>query len=138
MIYSSTWSTNPNPMSKHILFVCKSCHRSSEEHPNDQPADGTRLLEQLNTLSIEQADEFEIQPVSCLWTCDKPCSAAFSASHKPTYLFTNLPTDETASALLQFGKRYLDSSTGDVPWKQFPEVLQSVSVTKIPAVGERG
>jgi len=96
------------------------------------------LLEQLNTLSAKQADAFEIQPVNCLWTCDKPCAAAFSASHKPTYLFTNLPTDETASALLQFGKRYLDSSTGDIPWKQFPEVLQSASVAKIPPIAHPG
>ncbi|MBD2463176.1 DUF1636 domain-containing protein [Oscillatoria sp. FACHB-1407] len=120
-------------MSKHILFVCKSCHYSSEERPNNQPADGTRLLEQLNTLSTKPSDAFEIQPISCLWTCDRPCTVAFSAPHKPTYLLTNLPTDETASALLQFGKRYLDSSTGDIPWKQFPELLQSASVAKIPA-----
>jgi len=122
-------------MSKHILFVCKSCHRSSEERPNDQPADGTRLLEQLNTLPTDQSNGFEIQPVGCLWTCDKPCAVAFSAPHKPTYLFTTLPTDATAPALLEFGKRYLDSNTGDIPWKQFPEALQSVSIAKIPAVG---
>ena len=123
-------------MPKPTLFVCQSCHRSSEERPKDQPADGTRLLEQLNTLSTGQLNEFEIQPVSCLWTCDKSCAAALSAPHKPTYLFTNLPTNDAALALLQFGKLYFDSSTGDIPWKQFPEALQSASIAKIPAVGE--
>ncbi|QYO68272.1 DUF1636 family protein [Leptolyngbya sp. 7M] len=125
-------------MPKHTLFICQSCHHSSEDRPNHQPADGTRLLEQLNTLGTEhiQSNEFEIQPVGCLWTCDKPCAVAFSAPHKPTYLFTTLPTGQTAPALLQFGKRYLDSKTGDIPWKQFPEALQSVSIAKIPAVGE--
>ncbi|XPM58232.2 MAG: DUF1636 family protein [Leptolyngbya sp. IPPAS B-1204] len=123
-------------MPKHTLFICQSCHHSSEERPENQPADGTRLLEQLNTLGAEhiQSSEFEIQPVGCLWTCDKPCAVAFSAPHKSTYLFTTLPTDETAPALLQFGKRYLDSNTGDIPWKQFPEALQSVSIAKIPAI----
>jgi predicted metal-binding protein len=38
-------------------------------------------------------------------------------------------------ALLQFGDLYLSSSTGDIPWKQFPEKLQTVSIAKIPAVG---
>jgi predicted metal-binding protein len=124
-------------MSKHILFVCQSCHRSSEERPKHQPADGTRLLEQLQPLCTDQlqSNDLEIQPVGCLWTCDKPCAVAFSAPHKPIYLFTNLPIDETASALLQFGKRYLDSNTGDIPWKQFPEMLQSASIAKIPATG---
>jgi predicted metal-binding protein len=123
-------------MLKHALFVCQSCHHS-EERPDDQPADGTRLLEQLNALCTEQrqSEEFEIQPVGCLWTCDKPCAAAFSAPHKPTYLFTTLPTDETAPALLEFGKRYLESKTGDIPWKHFPEALQSASIARIPSVG---
>jgi predicted metal-binding protein len=123
-------------MPQHTLFVCQSCHRS-EERPDDQPADGTRLLAQLNALCTEQrqSEEFEIQPVGCLWICDKPCAAAFSASHKPTYLFTNLPTEQAAPALLQFGNLYLSSSTGDIPWKQFPATLQSVSIAKIPAVG---
>ncbi|NDJ17463.1 DUF1636 family protein [Myxacorys almedinensis] len=123
-------------MSKHKLFVCQSCHHSSKDRPKEQPTHGTCLLEHLNTLTTEQPNKFEIQPVGCLWTCDKPCAVAFSAPHKPTYLFTNLPTDEPAAALLQFGKLYRDRTTGDIPWKQFPEVLQSASIAKIPAVGE--
>jgi predicted metal-binding protein len=122
-------------MPKHILFVCQSCHHSSAERPKHQPADGTQLLEQLNTLDAEQlqSDNFEIQSVGCLWTCNHPCTVAFSAPHKPTYLFTGLPTHETATALLEFGNLYLDSNTGDIPWKKFPAVLQTGSVAKIPA-----
>ncbi|NCJ05937.1 DUF1636 domain-containing protein [Synechococcales cyanobacterium C] len=75
-------------MSKHTLFVCKSCHHSSEKRSNDQPADGAQLLARLHTLCAEQSqsDRFKVQPVSCLWTCDKPCAVAFSALHKPTYI----------------------------------------------------
>ncbi|MGF1567517.1 MAG: DUF1636 family protein [Nodosilinea sp.] len=126
-------------MPQPTLFVCQSCH-SSEERPDDQPADGAQLLEQLHTLQTgqEHPANLTIQAVECLWTCDKPCAVALSAPHKPTYVFTGLPTDETAAALLQFGQRYLARSTGDVPWKQFPEALQSASIAKIPAAGERG
>ncbi|NDJ19832.1 DUF1636 family protein [Myxacorys almedinensis] len=123
-------------MPKHTLFVCTSCHRSSKERPKDQSTDGTRLLEQLNTASPEQLRELEIQFVGCLWACSRPCVAcvaAFSAPHKPTYLFTNLPGSESADALLQFGNLYVSSTTGEVPWKQFPKLLK-VSAAKIPAV----
>jgi predicted metal-binding protein len=125
-------------MSKHTLFICKSCRCSSEERSNDQPADGTRLLEQLNTLASEQfqSEDFVIQPVACLWTCGQPCAVAFSAPHKPTYLFTNLSTNEATFALLQFARLYLSRKTGNVPWKQFPEALRSVGVAKIPVVKE--
>ncbi|PSN12603.1 hypothetical protein C7293_19430 [filamentous cyanobacterium CCT1] len=123
-------------MPKHTLFVCQSCHHSSEERSKDQPTDGDCLLQQLNTLYNEQPQlkDFLIQPVGCLWTCDKPCAVAFSASHKTTYLLTNLPTDQAASALMCFGDLYISSSTGDLPWKQFPEILQSASIAKIPPV----
>jgi predicted metal-binding protein len=124
-------------MPKHTLFVCKSCHRSSEDRPKDQPTDGERLLTQLHTICADQlqVNNFQIQPIGCLWTCDKPCAVAVSAPTKPTYLFTTLRTDETALALLQFGDLYLTSTTGDIPWKQFPAVLQSASIAKIPAMG---
>jgi predicted metal-binding protein len=120
-------------MLKHILFVCQSCHHSSEEQSEHQPADGAQLLAQLHTLSdkLFPSEEFAIHPAGCLWTCDKPCAFPFSAPDKPTYLFTTLPTHETALALLQFGKLYLDSTTGDIPWKQFPEALQSANIAKI-------
>jgi predicted metal-binding protein len=136
-------STHLKFMPKHTLFVCQSCHHFPEERPEHQPADGTRLLEQLNTLCTDQlqSGDFEIQSVECLWTCDRPCAVAFSAPYKPTYLFTSVPTgsarcfaDTARVALLQFGERYLGSKTGDIPWKQFPEALQEVSIAKIPGV----
>ncbi|MBE9190795.1 DUF1636 domain-containing protein [Gloeocapsopsis crepidinum LEGE 06123] len=123
-------------MHKHTLLVCKSCNRSSEELPENQPADGTRLIEQLNALGVEQmySLDLRIQPVGCLWTCGSPCAVAFSAPGKPTYLFTNVPADDTAAALLQFGELYLKSKTGNIPWQQFPQVLQEVSIAKIPTM----
>lgn len=120
-------------MFKPTLFICQSCEHA--EHAKDQPADGALLLAQLNGLSTEQPNDIEIQPVSCLWTCDRPCAVAFSAPAKPTYLFTNLPANDAAAALLEFGKCYQERKTGNVPWNQLPELLQSVSVAKIPAVG---
>lgn len=125
-------------MPKHTLFVCQSCQHSSEDRPKDQPTDGTHLFEQLNSLTAKESqfNHVEIQAVGCLWTCDKPCAVAFSAPTKPTYLFTTLPTAETAPALLQFSHLYLTSTTGDIPWKQFPTVLQSASIAKIPAIEE--
>jgi predicted metal-binding protein len=37
--------------------------------------------------------------------------------------------------LLEFGEYYFSSETGDVPWKKFPQALQSEHVAKIPAAG---
>jgi predicted metal-binding protein len=121
-------------MSKYILFVCKSCNSFHSDDVDYDKSEGANLLNQLHNLHQNglHQDELEIKPVGCLWTCDHPCAVAFSATHKATYLFTQVPAT-AAPALLAFGTLYRDSKTGDVPWKQFPEALQSASVAKIPA-----
>jgi predicted metal-binding protein len=122
-------------MPKHTLFVCKACNTRSEEENPASLSDGSRLLNDLQSLcqTWSHRDELEIQAVGCLWTCSRPCAVAFSATNKSTYLFTNLPSSE-ANSLLQFGELYLKSEDGDIPWKQFPEVLQSAEVAKIPPI----
>ncbi|WP_250123538.1 DUF1636 domain-containing protein [Chroococcidiopsis sp. CCMEE 29] len=122
-------------MPKHILFVCKSCRLTTPEKQDKGQSDGTKLLNKLLALHQDwsRQSELEIQAVGCLWTCSHPCAVALSSPNKPTYLFTNLPPLETADALIQFGEHYLDSNDGDVPWKQFPEVLQSAEIAKIPS-----
>ena len=122
-------------MSKHILFVCKSCTTKSEQDRTSDSPDGTQLLNQLQTQYQTWAHqaELEIHEVRCLWTCSSPCAVAFSAPNKVTYLFTNLSPTKS-EALLQFGELYCVSTDGNIPWKQFPEVLQSASIAKIPSV----
>ncbi|MGI0484062.1 DUF1636 family protein [Pantanalinema rosaneae CENA516] len=122
-------------MSKHCLFICKSCNSTHSEDVDYEKSDGVSLLNQVKTLHQEQSgsNELNVQAVGCLWTCDHPCAIAFSAPHKATYLFTKVPTT-AASALLQFGELYRTSKTGDIPWKQFPELLQSLQVAKIPSL----
>lgn len=121
-------------MSKHILFVCKSCNVHSDD-VDYKTAEGAVLLNQLLDLHQDwvHQNELEIHPVGCLWTYSSPCSVAFSGANKATYLFTKVPPTE-AEALLQFGTLYLNSKAGDVPWKLFPESLQSMEVAKIPSV----
>lgn len=134
MTSNNILSIAPNLMPQTTLFVCQSCH-NSEDRSSDHPADGTRLLEQLHTqcANSPQPDGLAFQSVGCLWTCDKPCTVAFSAPHKPTYLFTKLPADsETAAVLLQFSQLYSTSNTGNIPYKQFPQALQMASIAKIP------
>jgi predicted metal-binding protein len=121
-------------MPKHTLFVCKSCHRSSEERPEDRLLDGSRLLDRLNSLFSEQfkSDELEIKPVECLWACSRGCVVAVKSLDKPTYLFVDLPLDKSDTALLEFANLYIESAKGIVPWKKLPELLQSSMFAQIP------
>lgn len=91
-------------MPKHTIFICKSCHCSSEKRPEKPPFDGDILLDHLNTLCADKFpdDEVEIQAVGCLWACNHGCVVSVVSPEKPTYLFVNLTPGESATALLDF------------------------------------
>ncbi|MFW9261425.1 DUF1636 family protein [Nostoc sp. CALU 546] len=121
-------------MTKHTLFVCKACHRSSEERPENPPFDGNTLLDKLNSLCNQQfhPDELEIQPVGCLWACSQGCVVSVSSHEKPTYLFVNLSPEESSAALIEFMQLYIKSRKGGIVWEKFPELLQSKIFAQIP------
>ena len=125
-------------MPKSTLFVCRSCHQS-EQRPPEQPTDGTVLCDRIQTLhqTWSRQSELEVRSVDCLWTCDHPCSIALAADHKPTYALAKVLVkdgnySEVAEAVLQLSERYLDSKSGTIPWKQFPEVLKTEFVACVP------
>ncbi|NJK51704.1 MAG: DUF1636 domain-containing protein [Leptolyngbyaceae cyanobacterium SU_3_3] len=117
-------------MTQPTLFICQSCCLS-EDHPEGQPADGAVLLEQIKVHQAESSSEIRVQPVACLWACGSPCVVAFTAPNKPTYLFSKLPT-KSASNLIEFAEKYTQSKTGNVSYKQFPEQLKEVAISKVP------
>jgi predicted metal-binding protein len=132
MNWENTSFTNRKSMTQPTLFICQSCCLS-EDHSKDQPADGATLLEQVKTQL--QTDTIKIQPVGCLWDCGRACVVAFSAPHKPTYVFSTIAT-ESAPALLEFADRYVQSKTGNILHEQFPEQLQKVAIAKVPSVSQ--
>ncbi|NJK52721.1 MAG: DUF1636 domain-containing protein [Leptolyngbyaceae cyanobacterium SU_3_3] len=95
------------------------------DHPDDRPADGKVLLEQVKAQL--QSDALKVQPVGCLWDCDRACVVAFSATDKPTYVFSEIASDY-AEALLEFAECYAQSKTGNIPHQQFPEPLREVAI----------
>ncbi|WP_342597258.1 DUF1636 family protein [Cyanobacterium aponinum UTEX 3222] len=124
-------------MAKHTLFVCKSCHRSSQERPENPPFDGDIFLDKLNALCNEQFpnDDIEIRSVGCLWACSHGCVVSVASVDKPTYLFVNLTPEESSLPLMEFLQLYLHSKKGNIPWKKLPEHLQSGIFAQIPPLG---
>ncbi|MDM9384248.1 DUF1636 domain-containing protein [Chlorogloeopsis sp. ULAP01] len=122
-------------MSKHILYICKSCNTQSNEEKNHKQSEGLCLFNQLQLLhqNWSKNSELEIQSVDCLWACGHPCVVAFSGADKFTYLLMDLPLSESAVALLQLSELYLDSNDGVIPWNKFPKVLKSDTVARIPS-----
>jgi predicted metal-binding protein len=134
-----TWliALSSHLLTKHTLFVCKSCHRSEEGCPKGQPTDGKVLLNQLTEQAarFKLAELLEIKPVGCLWACQRGCVVALASPNKPAYLLLDLPPDgDHADALLQMMQLYIKSRKGRLNWDKMPKQLEACLFAQIPAL----
>ncbi len=58
--------------------------------------------------------------------------------NKPTYALAKILIkdgnySEIAEAVLQLSECYLNNKRGNIPWKQFPEILKTDFVVRIPS-----
>jgi predicted metal-binding protein len=121
-------------MTKHTIFVCKSCAYSSTERELLGQRGGQHLLEQLQLLQPEWdlAAEYSIKTAECLSACNRRCVVAYAAPHKTTLMFGDLPPLQSAISILQLAKLYYASSDGLIPRIERPEILQKGILARIP------
>jgi predicted metal-binding protein len=122
-------------MTKHTLFVCKSCSATiaHDDVTDDTITEGVLLLQQLQELNLT---ELNVQSVGCLWTCDRPCSVTFACPGKYTYHFVDLHHAECVSELQQFSELYLNSADGYVKPPKMPGELRSRLLVRVPPLLE--
>lgn len=116
--------------SNHTLFVCTTCAKTDEANLSG----GQRLLAQLTELAQdwELAHQFSIQPVKCMFVCEKSCAISFTANGKYTYLFGHLNATDSASAILECADHYYRHPDGLLPYASRPEPLKTTVLARIP------
>ncbi|PAX58396.1 DUF1636 family protein [Brunnivagina elsteri] len=121
-------------MTKHALFVCKSCNFSPTQRDYMGERGGKYLFNQLSKLSENWRlkSEFVIEELDCLSACKRPCTVAFTAANKTSLMFGDLPPLESAAAILQLCEQYYASTNGIVPRQERPEILQKGILARIP------
>ena len=89
---------------RHQILVCQSCrHKDSPCRP------GLALLEKLRAAVSEAkglAEDFEISGTACMAGCDRPCTVAWRATGKATWLFGDIDPDADIDALVDFATLY--------------------------------
>jgi predicted metal-binding protein len=121
-------------MTKHVLFVCKSCSFSSTQRDYQGQRGGDYLLQSLLHLHQQWVlqNEYKIEVVDCLSCCNRACAIAFSATGKNTLMFGDLPPLQSASAILQLAEQYYGSTDGIVSRQERPDILKKGILAKIP------
>ncbi len=126
--------------SKHTIFVCQSCAGTWQDGKQVGNSGGYLLHQELTTQAQQStlARDFQIQGVSCLGACDRPCAIALAAPGKSTYLFGDLHRSglitETAQAILECASLYHQKADGAMAWSERPNLLKKGLIGRIPSI----
>ena len=115
------------------IFVCDTCRYSAEDRtgPGDKTG-GEMLAERIERLA-RGAPGIEVRRQSCLMGCEGFCNTAVTAPGKLTYVLGRFaPTDASAEAVVGYARLHAESSSGQVPFRQWPEGVKGHFVARIP------
>ena len=118
---------------RHQLILCTTCRRTGTDC---RP--GLRLLQSLDQAadlgrSAGLPEEFGISGTACLSGCTQPCTVAFVAEGKTTYLFGDIDPAEDLDALLAFARLYQAREDGMTGFRERPEALRGKCLARVPS-----
>jgi predicted metal-binding protein len=121
-------------MTKHALYVCKSCSFSLNQRDYLGERGGKYLFNQLAELSKNWflKSDFVVEELVCLSACKRPCAIALTAANKTSLMFGDLSPVDSADAILQLCEQYYASTDGIIPRQERPEILQKGILARIP------
>ena len=121
-------------MTKHALYICKSCSFSLTQRDYLGERGGKCLFDRLAELyqNWSLKADFAIEELVCLSACKRPCAIALTAANKTSLMFGDLSPLDSADAILQLCEQYYASTDGIIPRKERPEILQQGILARIP------
>lgn len=143
----------------HTITVCVSCRRTggeaggdkaggdgggSGERAGNEVRPGRELIERLGAALASAHDAafpdatFTVSAVACMAGCKRPCTVAFQAERKATYLFGDIAMggddDADVEALAAFARQYAALDDGWCSSKQRPAGLSGRTLARVPAL----
>lgn len=115
---------------RHRITVCTTCR---DPQTREQP--GLHLIETLSAaLAGDGAAPFEVAGAACMAGCSHPCTVAYQAEGKASYLFGDIEPARDAATLLAFARQYAELDDGWCSSLQRPEGLKGKTLARMPAL----
>ncbi len=112
------------------IHVCTTCRVAGEALEPREDRAGFRLWQALQAEA--EASAYDIRPVECLSVCKRPCTIAFTAPGKWTYVYGDLALETAPATILEGAALYQDTADGLIPWKSRPDALKKGVVARLP------
>jgi predicted metal-binding protein len=110
------------------VFVCISCNQDDTQSPRP----GAVLYDAVAAEVSARGLDLQVTPVECLSVCKRPCTIAFAAEGKWTYVIGDLEAGTHVDDIVTGAERYAASTNGIVPWRERPVPVRRGVVARVP------
>lgn len=112
------------------ITICDTCKREGWDAAQSSTTDGEDLAALIEALPD---DTVRTRRVSCLMGCKQGCNVAIQAADKISYTLGRfVPTQDAADAIVRFAQLHADSTSGQVPYREWPEGIKGHFITRHP------
>jgi predicted metal-binding protein len=118
------------------IHVCTACRRVREDLPDGYDQPGLSLATALSERLAGQAG-IAVAAVECLAVCKRPCTLAFAADGKWTYLIGDLDAETHLDDIVSAAESFAASANGIIPWKERPIPFRKGVVARVPPMPPR-
>lgn len=118
------------------IHVCTACRRVRADLAEGYDQPGFGLTEALSE-RLSASEGVTVLAVECLAVCKRPCTVAFTADGKWTYLVGDLDAETHLDDIVCAARAYAASANGIIPWKERPQPFRKGVVARVPPLAGR-
>jgi len=114
------------------ITICDTCKREGWDSGTMQQTDGEALAALVESAAAGLAN-VRTRRTSCLMGCSHGCNVAIQAQGKLNYTLGRFIADaEAADGIAAYAQMHAKSSTGQVPYREWPQAIKGHFVTRHP------
>lgn len=118
------------------IVMCTTCRFSPEEKLGpDGRTGGETLIAHMREAITARGLAIPVETQACLWNCKHHCSVILRDDERFSYVTgRNQPTRQQADAILHWFKAHGETETGEVPFREWPDLMRGHFIARIPPV----
>ena len=115
-----------------MITICDTCKQEGWDASNTEATDGEVFADLIEAAAAGR-DGVATRRHSCLMGCTRACNVAIQGADKLNYTLGQFdPTPEAAQAVVDYASLQSQSSSGQVPYREWPQEVKGHFVTRHP------
>jgi len=119
------------------ITICDTCKREGWDAETGNRTDGEILADLVEAATAATDAPVKTRRFSCLMGCDRACNVTIQAEGKLNYTLGQFtPTPEAAKAIVAYAALHAASTSGQVPYRDWPQAIKGHFTTRHPPLPE--